>query len=400
MAEGDAAQEPEDSGGEELGVDSAAMKRVGEAYSRQPEFVKLSESITKMASRNLLMGLTDTKPWFDTSLTAHLSNQIALGAIAQESLRKMLPDPGLTQAIVNATQLSKSTSAISQALLTSGAFGAPSGSVIGQAMGLNQPGSAIYEAMRAAQKINGASIIAQAAAFNQPGGAIYEAMRAAQKINGGSIIAQAVAEMVSPSLQSMLTQVMPQVGWSAGSLARAAALEAEFTKAKPYPGIGAGFALLHERIDTSPRLAAEVIGFAETAAAPPSGAFKIRAKDLHERAIRVEQALDEDPQLRDDLAGPLADVQMVSATDDFDVIRLGALLNVVHRRGAVTGIAVVSGLTICLGAFVIGAGTGQPVEAAAWAGASQGLPAGAVMYGLLRRLRSGRSENDDAGGPL
>lgn len=309
---------------------------------------------------------------YEPSLTARVGAQLSAANFGMgfRDLEKLTPSSSIAQAITAGTQFGPAFSALAEASRAAVSLVSPSQSLTAMAAELGRPIGVLAQASLAAQSLGSSS---------------------------GSFLAEAVAQLSSLGIQSLLATRMPIYAATefTGVLARAAALESEF--ASPRPGVAAGFGLLQERIEKSTRLSAEVAGFAEVAAAPPKGALKLPAKELHQRAERIENALTDDPDLRDDLAGPLAEVRAVSATDDWDTMNLAALLNVLHRPGVVTGIAVACGVTVSITGFLIGAGTGQPIEQAVW----QNLGTGAATYVYLngrRRDRRGteRPEKDEA----
>lgn len=169
-----------------------------------------------------------------------------------------------------------------------------------------------------------------------------------------------------------------------GVLARAAALESEF--ANPTTGVAAGFGMLHERISSSPRLSAEVAGFAKVAAAPPTGAMKIPVKDLHQRVQRIQDALEDDHALREQLELPLSEVQAISGTDRWDTVNVSALIGFGNWVRGVNGIALACGVTAGVARFLIGAGAGSPVELATW----EGVASGAAVYLFISSRQGAR----------
>jgi len=190
-------------------------------------------------------------------------------------------------------------------------------------------------------------------------------------------------------MQSLLTAKLPAFTTGSsltGVLARAAALEAEF--AAPSQRNSSGFAFLQNKIDSNSRLAGELDGFTQAAAAPSTRPLKLPAKELHQQLQRIEDALDEQPELREELALPLAEIQAVSGTTDEDILDVGALLDTRHRPGVVTGVAIACGFTVSVARFLIGAGTGQPVPMAAF----DGLASGATVYLFVNSHRTRRSE--------
>lgn len=249
------------------------------------------------------------------------------------------------------------------------------------AVGTLQSSGTVAQALASASASNGA--VARAAAVM---GASSSTLFSQAQTVAAQLASPVFREVLAPRLSSMT------ILGASGVLARAAALESGFTTSRP--SVAGAFGLLQDQLDATPRLAAEVGAFADAAATPSAGALPLPAKELHQRAERIEEILDEDPGLRDELAHPLADVQAVSATSEWDTISFAGLLDIRHRPGAVTGIAVACGLTVGVARFLIGAASGSSVELAIWDGAQNGAAAYVVVRGL-RRARNGTRETFD-----
>ncbi|WP_285117310.1 hypothetical protein [Leifsonia sp. fls2-241-R2A-40a] len=325
-------------------------------------------------------------------LNAQLADSMDLGkmgavAQAQSSLISAMNATANISSLYDQGWIKGIASESARSLVAQAAFAVPQGAVAKAAVdavrGISHPG--VSSLILQAQQLIPQGAIAQAAA---------DAVRGFANPGVGSVVAEALAATASPAMQELMKMRLPgfSLDTSLGALARAAVFEQEFTTVQKGMGAGA-WGLLQGRLDTHPLLSAEVTGFARAASAPPKGPLKVPAKELHQRAERIEGILDSEPELRHELALPLAEVQAVSATDDYDVLNFGALFDARHRRGMVTGIALAFGVTVSVARFLIGAGTGQPVEMAAW----DGVASGATVYLFVSGRRPGGG-NDEAGG--
>lgn len=167
------------------------------------------------------------------------------------------------------------------------------------------------------------------------------------------------------------------------SLIRASLLQTAF--ASPGTGPAAAFRQLQDVIDSSPRLADSLGAITDTLASD-RGTFGAPISALRSHVKDIASVLEADPQLSDDLAAPLHEAQQAGSVDEWDVIRLGAIIGGYERlrnyRLSVPGL--VAALTIGVTRFTVGVGTGEALPMSVYDAASTG----ATVYLFFAKAHS------------
>jgi hypothetical protein len=201
--------------------------------------------------------------------------------------------------------------------------------------------------------------------------------------SGWAAVQSELASNVSAQMRSVLAGLRPVAATIVQQqqfAVRAVALEQGFVA--DTAGAGARFGRLHTQFESSPRLAAEVAGFAH-AAAHPGATAPIDVPELRTHTLNIERILNEEPALRDQLAQPLAEA---AELNDYDVINLGETLGLIDavRRHRVSSLGVVAAATVGMVRFVVGAGTVEPLPMTMY----EAIRDGSGMYAACVALRN------------